>query len=48
MQSGYGEQTLFNEIFLFIIKKILSVQWFHFRKRGFVIFLKGATETDFF
>ena len=48
MQSGYGEQTLFNKIFSFIIEKILYLQWFHFQKRGFVIFLTGATETDFF
>ena len=48
MQSGYGEQTLFYKFFSFIIEKNLFVQWFHFQKRGFVIFLNGATETDFF
>ena len=48
MQSGYGEQTSFYKLFSFIIDKISSVQWFHFRKRGFVIFLSGATKTDFF
>ena len=36
------------KLFLFIIENILSVQWFYFRKQGFVIFLTGATETDFF
>ena len=48
MQSGYGEQTLFYKFFSFIIEKILFVQWFHFRKWHFVIFLSGAMETDFF
>ena len=48
MQSGYGEQTLFYKFFSFIIEKILFVQWFHFRKTGFVIFLTRATKTDFF
>ena len=48
MHSGYGEQTFFYKNFSFIFEKISSVQWFHFRKRGFVIFLTGATETDFF
>ena len=47
-QSGYGEQTLFYKLFSFIIEKISSVQWFHFRAWGFVIFLSGATKTDFF
>ena len=47
-QSGYEEQTLFNKNFSFIIEKILSMKWFHFRKQGFVISLTGATETDFF
>ena len=47
-QSGYGEQTLFYKICSFIIEKFLSVQWFHFQKWGFVIFLKWATEMDFF
>ena len=48
MQSGYGEQTLYNKFFSFIIEKNLFVQWFHFRKQGFVIFLTGATKSDFF
>ena len=48
MQSGYGEQTLFYKKFSFINEKISFVQWFHFWKQGFVIFLSGATETDFF
>ena len=42
---GIGNKLYFIK---FIIEKILSVQWFHFRKRGFVIFLTGATQTDFF
>ena len=48
MQRGYGEQTLFYKFFSFIIEKILFVQWFHFQKRGFMIFLNGTMETDFF
>ena len=48
MQNGYEEQTLFYKFFSFIIEKILFVQWFHFEKQGFMIFLNGATETDFF
>ena len=47
-QSGYGEQTLFYKIFPFIIEKISSVQWFHFWKQAFMIFLSGATKSDFF
>ena len=48
MQSGYGEQTLFYIFFSFIIEKKMFVNWFHFQNQGFVIFLNGATETDFF
>ena len=46
-QSGYGEQTLFYKKFSFIIEKILSVQWFPFRKQGFVIFPTGAVKKIF-
>ena len=48
MQSGHGERTLFYKISSFIIEKMLFVQWFHFRTWRFMIFLSGATETDFF
>ena len=47
-QSGYVEKSLFYIFFSFIIEQISSVQGFHFRQQGFVIFLTGATETDFF
>ena len=43
-ESEFTERT----IFFFIIEKKSSVQWFHFWKRGFVIFLSGATKTEFF
>ena len=48
MQLAYCDKNLFNKIFSFIIEKILSVKWFFFQKQGFVIFLTGATESDFF
>ena len=41
LQSWYEKQTLFIKIFSFIIEKISSVQWFLFRKQGFVIFSQG-------
>ena len=48
-QSGYGDKYIFYKIFSFIIiEKFFSIQCFHFWKPGFVIFITGATETDFF
>ena len=48
MQSGYGEQTLSNKKnFIYYWKNFRPFSDF-FQKRGFVIFLTGATETDFF
>ena len=40
MQSGYGEQNLSSKKF---IRSLISLS-----KEGFVIFLRGATESDFF
>ena len=48
MQCGYGEKTLWSNFFLFMCQKLELMKQIHLFKKGFVIFLKGATFSDFF
>ena len=48
MQSGYEEQTLWNKKFFELCsKKMELMKHIHLFIKGFVIFLKGATFSDF-
>ena len=48
LQCGYGEQTLWRDFIFLCSKKLELMKQIHLFKTGFVIFLKGASFSDFF